>query len=92
MNFFIYYVFTLQSYGKTREKPNLFVLFRVQSNFGVAKVTKSREQNKRSYSFSFICYMLRNRWSLYKKPMVLRIVTNGSLYSDFLGITKLNLE
>ena len=27
----------VQSYEKTREKPNIFELFRVQSKFGVAK-------------------------------------------------------
>jgi len=36
----------LQSYEKTREKPNLFELFRVLSKFGVAKVIKIKGNAK----------------------------------------------
>ena len=37
----------VQSYAKTREKPNLFELFRVHSKFGEAKVTKKIVKCKR---------------------------------------------
>ncbi len=45
-NLFMIYAIWLQSYEKTREKPNLFELFRVLSKFGVAKVIKIKGNAK----------------------------------------------